>query len=302
MAKKKRVNRKDKSSRKGPSPVWNLSRTRRSLSSLLKPVSRVHIKDVAPQMLANGVITIKDFAKKYGSPPADILLEKLQALGFPYMTQLDWITSEALEALSKSWGYDNFLEYDQQQSTYKAFSKVRVDLSEEAAKLELSSGALYSKLIYRSIKAKVERLKLPIKIFNVAYGSYLAESLVLRLFKEGSSHNLNIYSEVTIKDIELFLSKVDKLTWRHGKYIPSYLLPFLHEMGQEKAQIESDKFLQKANEMDRLHQELFNQYSPLSLKDLGAVFKGGINDLDDDDNLILKKIINQKILETYKTQ
>jgi hypothetical protein len=292
MTKKKRINQKKH--RQDQSKPLKLSRTPWHLRNPNELLNKIHIRDVAPQKLTGGVITIKDFSKKYGSPPADILLEKLKAMGFSYMTQLDFITNDALEALSKSWGYDNFFEFDQARSLMNAFRNNRLNLEDAAAKFNLSAEDLYSKLIYRSIKAKTERLKSPIRIFNVAYGSGFAP-LVLKLFKDVVGNNLTMQTEVSRKDVELFLLKVEKINWRYPKDIPNNLLPFFQEMEQEKVRIESSKFLQKAHGMEKLHLELYDQYSPLSLKELGAIFKAGINDLDDDENLILKKIINERI-------
>lgn len=106
-------------STKGIVTPFKLSKFSYHLGKTQSPREYIHISDATPYKSSAG-LTIKAFADNYGwKGSADIVLDRLKSLDFPFLTQLDYITEEAKEAFAISVGYDNFIEFKKNKLIYK---------------------------------------------------------------------------------------------------------------------------------------------------------------------------------------
>lgn len=285
-------------SSKGKVIPFKLSKFPYHLGRTQSPREYIHISDATPYKSSAG-LTIKAFADNYGwKGCAEIVLERLISLDFPFLTQLDYITQEAKEAFAISVGYDNFIEFKKNQMDIQSKTLEPKKLADIAEILEMHPSELFSKLMYEYAKNKSQQLSEPIKLNVLSDACNISISTVSECIQIGTfKKHLNYYSTISSSDIEHFLNNLKKRRWNYGKHIPAYLEPYANALVENFYKAKGNKFVASAADIKRYEQNLYKEYESLSLLELGKLFQGGKNDdLDAAENDVIKKLIDFKLL------
>lgn len=176
---------------------------------------------------------------------------------------------------------------------------VKKDFHSVARFLRTFPWSLYSKLQWMYACEVAKQISYPIPLERFAELCRVRESTLIKWGKHKSpSRHWNKLTELDEIDIEYFLTKFQRAMWVFdvNKDVPSEFQPLIDVLIDERKLAIGKQHIASANQLQEMRQVIYTSYKDLELKELGVLFNGGNNDLDELESDVIKSIINERLV------